>query len=240
MTDRADDSGAPGAAESGRWNRPHRSAFPARDSDPGWCEDCAGPLAIEFDDVSFAYEELGVSMGSGSLSPPESPSACRPDRGGTTTLTRLIARLYDPSWRRTGRGHDLRASAQSHSVGRRRRHPGRTLFEELSGNLTLLSAPTKGSSPFWREWVSERGSDSSGRGRSLGAGGQGLSPRAATPRLRPVFLQDSGVVILDEPSSTSRPGDRDAPGHRHREALRGADRGDHRYRLETVRTADEY
>ncbi len=193
-----------------------------------------GALAIEFDNVSFSYEDRGVLDDvSFTLAPGKSLGLLGRTGGGKTTITRLIARLYDPDRGvvRVG-GHDLR-SLRSESL---RRSVG-----VVTQDVQLFQASVRDNLTFFAErpdeeildvlervglgpWIGRLGLDT-----ELGAGGQGLS--AGEQQLLAfarVFLQDPGVVILDEPSSRPRPGHRDAPGHRNGEALRRPHRGDHR------------
>ncbi|HWL50572.1 MAG TPA: ABC transporter ATP-binding protein, partial [Acidimicrobiia bacterium] len=139
-----------------------------------------GPLAIEFDHVSFSYEERGVLDDvSFTLMPGSSLGLLGRTGGGKTTITRLIARLYDPDRGvvRVG-GHDLRSlSSQSlrQSVGvvtqdvqlfEATVRDNLTFFAERPDQEILAVLERVGLGP----WIGKLGLDT-----RLGAGGQGLS-----------------------------------------------------------------
>ena len=204
-----------------------------------------GPLSIDFEDVSFAYEERGVleevTFG---LAPGQSLGLLGRTGGGKTTITRLIARLYDPDSGvvRVG-GHDLR-DVRSHSLRksigvvtqdvqlfRATVKDNLTFFEPRSDEeiLAALDAVGLGS------WIREVGVDT-----KLGAGGQGLS--AGEQQLLAfarVFLQDPGVVILDEPSSRLDPVTEMLLATATERLFAGRTVVIIAHRLETVRTADQ-
>ena len=204
-----------------------------------------GPLAIEFDDVSFSYEERGVlDEVSFTLAAGKSLGLLGRTGGGKTTLTRLIARLYDPDRGvvRVG-GHDLR-SLRSESL---RRSVG-----VVTQDVQLFEATVRDNLTFFAErpdeeilsvlervglgpWIGQLGLDT-----RLGAGGQGLS--AGEQQLLAfarVFLQDPGVVILDEPSSRLDPVTEMLLATATERLYAGRTVVIIAHRLETVRTADE-
>jgi len=205
----------------------------------------AGPLAIEFDDVSFAYEDRGVLEEiSFTLAPGKSLGLLGRTGGGKTTITRLIARLYDPDRGvvRVG-GHDLR-TLRSESL---RRSVG-----VVTQDVQLFEATVRDNLTFFAErpdedildvlervglgpWIRQLGLDT-----ELGAGGQGLS--AGEQQLLAfarVFLQDPGVVILDEPSSRLDPVTEMLLATATERLFAGRTVVIIAHRLETVRTADE-
>jgi ABC-type multidrug transport system fused ATPase/permease subunit len=205
----------------------------------------AGPLGIEFDDVSFAYEERGVLDGvSFTLAAGKSLGLLGRTGGGKSTLTRLIARLYDPDRGvvRVG-GHDLR-SLRSESL---RRSVG-----VVTQDVQLFEATVRDNLTFFADrpdeevlsvlervglgpWIGQLGLD-----KRLGAGGQGLS--AGEQQLLAfarVFLQDPGVVILDEPSSRLDPVTEMLLATATERLYAGRTVVIIAHRLETVRTADE-
>lgn len=205
----------------------------------------AGPLSIEFEDVAFAYEERGVleevTFG---LAPGQSLGLLGRTGGGKTTMTRLIARLYDPDHGvvRVG-GHDLRevrSESLRQSIGvvtqdvqlfRATVKDNLTFFEPRSDDevLTALDAVGLGS------WIRQVGLDT-----ELGSGGQGLS--AGEQQLLAfarVFLQDPGVVILDEPSSRLDPVTEMLLATATERLFAGRTVVIIAHRLETVRTADQ-
>jgi len=205
----------------------------------------AGPLAVEFDDVSFSYEDRGVLADvSFALAPGKSLGLLGRTGGGKTTITRLIARLYDPDRGvvRVG-GHDLR-SLRSQSL---RRSVG-----VVTQDVQLFQASVRDNLTFFAErpdeeildvlervglgpWIARLGLDT-----ELGAGGQGLS--AGEQQLLAfarVFLQDPGVVILDEPSSRLDPVTEMLLATATERLYAGRTVVIIAHRLETVRLADE-
>ncbi|MGH8947967.1 MAG: ABC transporter ATP-binding protein, partial [Acidimicrobiia bacterium] len=205
----------------------------------------AEPLAIEFDDVSFSYEDRGVlDEISFALAPGKSLGLLGRTGGGKTTITRLIARLYDPDRGvvRVG-GHDLR-TLRSESL---RRSVG-----VVTQDVQLFQASVRDNLTFFAErpdeeilavlervglgpWIRQLGLDT-----ELGAGGQGLS--AGEQQLLAfarVFLQDPGVVILDEPSSRLDPVTEMLLATATERLYAGRTVVIIAHRLETVRLADE-
>jgi ABC-type multidrug transport system fused ATPase/permease subunit len=204
-----------------------------------------GPLAIEFDDVSFSYEDRGVlEQVTFSLGPGRSLGLLGRTGGGKTTITRLIARLYDPDQGVVSLGgHDLRqvrtASLRA-SVGVVTQDV--QLFEAtIKDNLTFFEERpdeeihTVLDSVGLGEWIRRLGLDT-----LLGPGGQGLS--AGEQQLLAfarVFLQDPGVVILDEPSSRLDPVTETLLATATERLYAGRTVVIIAHRLETVRLADE-
>ena len=204
-----------------------------------------GPLAIEFEDVSFAYEDRGVlEEVSFRLEPGRSLGLLGRTGGGKTTITRLISRLYDPDHGvvRVG-GHDLRrvrSASLRGSIGvvtqdvqlfRATVRDNLTFFAPRPDHeiLAALDAVGLGS------WIREVG-----LGTELGAAGQGLS--AGEQQLLAfarVFLQDPGVVILDEPSSRLDPVTEMLLATATERIYAGRTVVIIAHRLETVRTTDE-
>ncbi|MGH8943204.1 MAG: ABC transporter ATP-binding protein [Acidimicrobiia bacterium] len=205
----------------------------------------AGPLAIEFEDVSFSYEDRGVLEEiSFTLAPGKSLGLLGRTGGGKTTITRLIARLYDPDRGvvRVG-GRDLR-TLRSESL---RRSVG-----VVTQDVQLFQASVRDNLTFFAErpdeeildvlervglgpWIRQLGLDT-----VLGAGGQGLS--AGEQQLLAfarVFLQDPGVVILDEPSSRLDPVTEMLLATATERLYAGRTVVIIAHRLETVRLADE-
>jgi ABC-type multidrug transport system fused ATPase/permease subunit len=204
-----------------------------------------GPLAIEFDNVSFSYEDRGVLDDvSFTLAPGRSLGLLGRTGGGKTTITRLIARLYDPDRGvvRVG-GHDLR-SLRSESL--------RKSVGVVTQDVQLFQASVRDNLTFFAErpdeeildvlervglgpWIGRLGLDT-----ELGAGGQGLS--AGEQQLLAfarVFLQDPGVVILDEPSSRLDPVTEMLLATATERLYAGRTVVIIAHRLETVRLADE-
>jgi ATP-binding cassette, subfamily B, bacterial len=203
------------------------------------------PLAIEFDDVSFSYEDRGVLEDvSFSLAPGRSLGLLGRTGGGKTTITRLIARLYDPDQGvvRVG-GHDLR-DVRSESL--------RKSIGVVTQDVQLFRATVKDNLTFFEprpdeeitaaldgvglgSWIRQVGLDT-----ELGSGGKGLS--AGEQQLLAfarVFLQDPGVVILDEPSSRLDPVTEMLLATATERLFAGRTVVIIAHRLETVRTTDE-
>lgn len=204
-----------------------------------------GPLAIKFDDVSFAYEERGVlhevsfELGAG-----RSLGLLGRTGGGKTTITRLITRLYDPTSGTVELGGiDLRgmqSAALRRSVGM------------VTQDVQLFRATVRDNLTYFRpqgdeqilsvlervglgEWIRGVGLDT-----ELGHGGAGLS--AGEQQLLAfarVFIQDPGVVILDEPSSRLDPATEALLATATERLFSGRTVVIIAHRLETVRTADE-
>jgi ABC-type multidrug transport system fused ATPase/permease subunit len=164
--------------------------------------------------------------------------------GGKTTLTRLIARLYDPDRGivRVG-GHDLRrvrSASLRHSIGVVTQDV--QLFEaSIRDNLTFFADRPDDEiyavldSVGLGDWIRKLGLDT-----ELGPGGQGLS--AGEQQLLAfarVFLQDPGVVILDEPSSRLDPVTEALLATATERLYAGRTVVIIAHRLETVRLADE-
>lgn len=205
----------------------------------------SGPLEIEFDHVSFSYEERGVLDDvSFRLAPGSVLGLLGRTGGGKTTITRLISRLYDPDQGMVAlSGVDLRhvrSESLRRAVGvvtqdvqlfRATVKDNLTFFAKRSDDeiLEVLDATGLG------EWIR-----SIGLATELGAGGQGLS--AGEQQLLAfarVFLQDPGVVILDEPSSRLDPATELLLAAATERLFSGRTVVIVAHRLETVRTADE-
>lgn len=204
-----------------------------------------GPLSIEFDDVSFSYEERGVLEDvSFRLGPGRSLGLLGRTGGGKTTITRLIARLYDPDSGMVELGgvdvRRVRSASLRRSVG------------VVTQDVQLFRATVKDNLTFFAEEPDEEIHDkleaaglgawirSVGLGTELGPGGQGLS--AGEQQLLAfarVFLQDPGVVILDEPSSRLDPVTEALIATATERLYSGRTMVIIAHRLETVRLADE-
>ena len=185
----------------------------------------AGPLAVEFQNVSFQYDDGEAGNGNGGQSGhvlQEINLTIQPGRvlgilgrtgSGKSTLTRLLFRLYDPT---AGTiclgGADLRQV----NLSDLRRRVGMVtqdvqLFQaSVRENLTFFN-PTVPDAPLeevlrslslW-EWVQTL---PQGLNTPLAGGGQGLSAgEAQLLAFARVFLKDPGLLILDEASSRLDP-----------------------------------
>ncbi len=204
-----------------------------------------GPLGVEFDGVSFAYEEAPVLRDvSFRLEPGRVLGLLGRTGGGKSTITRLIARLYDPESGsvRIG-GMDVR-EVSPRSL--------RRAVGVVTQDVQLFRASVRDNLTFFRpiedeavfevldraglgEWVRSVGLDT-----ELGPGGEGLS--AGEQQLLAfarVFLQDPSVVLLDEPSARLDPATEAMLAGTTQRLFGGRTVLLIAHRLETVRVADE-
>ncbi len=204
-----------------------------------------GPLGVEFDGVSFAYEEAPVLRDvSFRLEPGRVLGLLGRTGGGKSTITRLIARLYDPDSGsvRIG-GLDVR-EVSPRSL--------RRAVGVVTQDVQLFRASVRDNLTFFRpiedeaifdvldraglgEWVRSVGLDT-----ELGPGGEGLS--AGEQQLLAfarVFLQDPSVVLLDEPSARLDPATEAMLAGATQRLFGGRTVLIIAHRLETVRVADE-
>jgi ABC-type multidrug transport system fused ATPase/permease subunit len=205
----------------------------------------SGPLSVEFDHVAFSYEErLVLDDVTFRLHPGTVLGLLGRTGGGKTTITRLMSRLYDPDAGvvRLG-GVDLREArtdalrnalgvvTQDVQLFRATVRENLTLFADRPDEdvLSILDRAGLG------DWIRSLGLDA-----ELGSAGQGLS--AGEQQLLAfarVFLQDPGVVILDEPSSRLDPATESLLATATERLFSGRTVVIVAHRLETVRTADE-
>jgi ATP-binding cassette subfamily B protein len=205
----------------------------------------SGPLSVEFDHVAFSYEErLVLDDVTFRLRPGTVLGLLGRTGGGKTTITRLMSRLYDPDAGvvRLG-GVDLREArtdalrnalgvvTQDVQLFRATVRENLTLFADRPDEdvLSILDRAGLG------DWIRSLGLDA-----ELGSAGQGLS--AGEQQLLAfarVFLQDPGVVILDEPSSRLDPATESLLATATERLFSGRTVVIVAHRLETVRTADE-
>jgi ABC-type multidrug transport system fused ATPase/permease subunit len=174
----------------------------------------AGPLAVEFEDVRFGYEDATVVHDlSFRLAPGEVLGLLGRTGSGKTTVTRLLLRLYDPDAGsiRLG-GVELRDARLTDL----RRHIGMVtqdvqLFQaSVRDNIALFDPRIDDARIFaaldalgLAEWFRRL---PEGLDTMLAAGGGGLSAgEAQLLAFTRVFLKDPGLVILDEASSRLDP-----------------------------------
>lgn len=193
-------------------------AITTRLQDEGVTELPTGPLSVEFDHVDFSYEDAspaheaqilhGVTF---HLEQGTVLGLLGRTGGGKTTTTRLISRLYDPESGavRVG-GVDLR-NVPLHSLRRRvgvvtqdvqlfraSVRDNLTFFDHSRSDDELLASLDNAGLGEWVRGI--------GLGANLGASGSGLSAgESQLLAFARVFLQDPGVVILDEPASRLDP-----------------------------------
>lgn len=169
----------------------------------------AGPLAVEFRDVSFGYDEASRALREVSFRLPAGRVLGVVGRTGSgkSTLMRLVARLYDPTEGEVRLGG---VGLRDASLADLRRHVGVVtqdvqLFRaSVRDNLTLFD-------PSLDDARIQSALHDLGLGDWLGALPRGLDTELATNSVSAgeaqllaftrVFLQDPGLVILDEASS---------------------------------------
>jgi ABC-type multidrug transport system fused ATPase/permease subunit len=205
-----------------------------------------GPLAVEFDRVDFSYEDqqilhnLSFEVSAGSVL-----GLLGRTGGGKTTTTRLISRLYDPDAGtvRVG-GVDLRQATlpsirsrvgvvtQDVQLFRASVRDNLTFFDQSRSDGDLLHALDEVGLGRWVRSI--------GLGTELGAGGTGLSAgQSQLLAFARVFLQDPGVVILDEPASRLDPATELMVAAATERLFEGRTVIIIAHRLETVRRADQ-
>ena len=205
-----------------------------------------GPLSIRFDEVSFAYERRPVLDGvSFELGPGRVLGLLGRTGGGKTTITRLISRMYDPTEGAVSlSGTNLQSVApeslrnrvgvvtQDVQLFRATVRDNLTFFDKTRSNddiLATLDAAGLG------EWIGSLGLDT-----VLGAGGSGLSAgESQLLAFARVFLQDPGLVILDEPSSRLDPATESMLSVATERLFRGRTVVIVAHRMDTVQRADE-
>ncbi len=205
-----------------------------------------GALAIAFDRVTFSYEQQRILHGlTFELAPGTVLGLLGRTGGGKTTTTRLVSRLYDPDGGTVAVGGvDLRDACprslrrrvgvvpQDVQLFRASVRDNLTFFDRSRSDAELLAdldAAGLG------RWVRELGLET-----ELGAGGSGLSAgESQLLAFARVFLQDPGVIILDEPASRLDPATELLVADATERLFAGRTVIIIAHRLETVRLADE-
>jgi ABC-type multidrug transport system fused ATPase/permease subunit len=185
----------------------------------------AGALSVEFDGVTFSYDDGGDPENNGhdpgrvlhgvtfAVAPGRIVGVLGRSGSGKTTLARLLTRLYDPD---DGSVRIGGVAAHEASVRDLRRHVGMVtqdvqLFRaSIRDNLTFFD-PTIADERLQEvlatlglaEWLA---SLPNGLDSELEAGGAGLSAgQAQLLAFTRIFLRNPGLVILDEASSRLDP-----------------------------------
>jgi ABC-type multidrug transport system fused ATPase/permease subunit len=205
-----------------------------------------GPLSVSFDDVAFSYDQRPVlDEVSFELAAGRVLGLLGRTGGGKTTITRLISRLYDPTAGSVSIGGiDLRSVAptslrarlgvvtQDVQLFRASVRDNLTFFDHARPDAEILGTLEAAG---LGEWVGSLGLDT-----LLGASGAGLSAgESQLLAFARVFLQDPGLVILDEPSSRLDPATESVLSLATERLFRGRTVVIVAHRLDTVQRADE-
>ena len=173
-----------------------------------------GPLAVDFDRVSFAYEsDLVLRDISLRIEPGTVLGVLGRTGSGKTTLARLLMRFYDPTAgavrlggvdARDARLSDLRGRATLVSQDVQLFHASvrdnLTFFDRTIPDDRIVAVLERiGLGPWLRSLGGGRGLDAELRSGALSAGEAQLVAFAR------VFLRDVGLVVLDEASSRLDP-----------------------------------
>jgi ATP-binding cassette subfamily B protein len=179
-----------------------------------------GPLSVEFDTVTFAYQDGDEDIGqvvldevSFNVAPGRVVGVLGRTGSGKTTLARLLTRLYDPIGGRVLLGG---IAARATSTGDLRRQVGMVtqdvqLFRaSVRDNLTFFDPDASDEAIMevlidlgLADWVF---SLPDGLDTQLESGSGGLSAgEAQLLAFTRIFLKDPGLVILDEASSRLDP-----------------------------------
>ena len=170
-----------------------------------------GPTSIQFDDVSFRYEDEEVlDRVSFEVKAGETVGIVGPSGAGKTTLLNLIARFYDPA---SGRvlfdGRDLRDIRLSDLYSR---------IAVVTQDPFLFSASVADNIAFGRENASREEIEAAARSAGvddeiralpdgydtkIGIGGHGLSGgQAQRVSIARALLKDAPILLLDEATSS--------------------------------------
>jgi ATP-binding cassette subfamily B protein len=175
----------------------------------------SGPLAVEFEGVSFAYgaDVPTVSDITFRLAPGEVLGLIGRTGSGKTTLTRLLFRLYEPTAGAIRLGGVPLTEARLDHLRER--------VALVTQDIQLFHAPVRDNLTFFDRSIPDAAildtlrdlglwdwyeALPNGLDTRLKAGGGGLSAgQAQLLALARVFLRDPGIVVLDEASSRLDP-----------------------------------
>jgi ATP-binding cassette subfamily B protein len=207
-----------------------------------------GPLSVELDRVSFAYEALPILQDvSFRVEPGEVLGLLGRTGSGKTTISRLLFRLHDPTDGavRIG-GADIREAhldavrdrvglvTQDVQLFQGTLRDNVALFDRSVPDARLGEAFDELELGEWLHALPE------GLDTPLGAGGRGVSAgEAQLIALARVFLKDSGLVVLDEASSRLDPTTERLLEHAVTRLLKGRTGVIIAHRLATVERADK-
>jgi len=173
-----------------------------------------GALRVEIDDVVFGYDEdIVLKHVSLDLEPGHVLGVLGRSGSGKTTMARLLTRLYDPIDGEVRLGGIAIRAAEIHSL---RRHVGM-----VTQDVQLFRATIRDNLTFFDESIPDQrlhdvveelglggwlASMHDGLDTMLESGGAGLSAgQAQLLAFTRIFLEDPGLVILDEASSRLDP-----------------------------------
>ncbi len=183
----------------------------------------AGPLAVELDRVSFAYEsgadpdDLVLRDVSLRLAPGEVLGVLGRTGSGKTTLARLLLRFYDPTSGairlggvdlREARLDDVRTHAtlvsQDVQLFHARVRENITFFDPTIDDERITSVLERIGLGSWLRALPRAGADDGALDTQMLGGGLSAGEAQLLAFAR-VFLRDPGLVILDEASSRLDP-----------------------------------
>jgi len=181
---------------------------------PGPASLPAGPLAVEFEAVTFGYAGEAILRDlTLRLAPGEVLGLLGRTGSGKTTLTRLLFRLYDPARGVIRLGGQALPGLSLEAI--------RSRVGIVTQDIQLFHAPVRDNLTFFDPAISDAAilaalrelglwdwfsALPAGLDTRLAAGGGGLSAgQAQLLAFARVFLKDPGVVVLDEASSRLDP-----------------------------------
>ncbi len=208
-----------------------------------------GPLAVEFQKISFGYDESDLTVRDLSfrIEPGHVLGLLGRTGSGKTTITRLLLRLYDPcAGSITLGGVELRAA---HRADIRR------AVGMVTQDVQLFHATVRDNLTFFDRSIDDAritaaladlgltewcGALPSGLDTMIGSSGDGLSAgEAQLLAFTRVFLRNPSVIILDEASSRLDPATERLVERAVEKLLRGRTGIIIAHRLATVRRVDE-